>query len=237
MAIVNLYEPFEEDLQIPETVPIFPLPGTVLLPGEPLPLHIYEPRYKQMTEMALMSDRLIAMAHAKPGRELDGEENIYPIAGLGKIVLEERLPEGKFNLLLVGLRRVKIQKFVQATPYRKARVEMLNDHFSSTAATVLSSLESEILDLSKDFLESGTKEIELPWENPVAFTQEFQPNLPLGMLIDLAASVSPLSATEKQMILEQTDVVQRAEKFIFTLRFHQQSIHNGLSSNSSNLLH
>ena len=132
-----------------DAVPIFPLPQMVLLPGEPMPLHIFEDRYRKMAESVLGAQRLMVMGHLRPGWELDyeGSPEIYKVAGLGKVVMDERLEDGRFNLLLWGMKRIRIKEVVQEKPFRMARVEIIDDIFSKTAPDFLDSLESEILNL------------------------------------------------------------------------------------------
>ena len=214
----------EESFRAPEGVPVFPLPDMVLLPGEPLPLHIFEQRYKLMTESAISSEKLIAMAHLKPGweKEQEGSPEIYPIAGLGRIMADERLADGRFNLMLVGLKRVRLGRFMQDRPYRIAQVEVLADHCSRTAPALLSSLESEIIALSRRMLKLVSGEV--PADRTAPLLESLSPGaLPLGGLCDLAAAAFPLSSVEKQMILEETDIIARAEKLIFTLRCRLES--------------
>src|SRR5215216_1637862 len=89
---------------------LFPLPNLVLFPHVMQPLHIFEPRYRQMTADALDGDRLIAMVLPRPGWELDyaGKPAVHPVACLGKVVAEQRLDDGRFNILLRGLSRLRI---------------------------------------------------------------------------------------------------------------------------------
>ena len=111
------------------TIPIFPLPDLVFFPHASLPLHIFEPRYREMTDDALKGDRLIAMALLKPGweRGYDGSPDIFPLACAGLIEEEALLPDGRFNIRLRGLARVEVQSFEKETPYRVARVRILED--------------------------------------------------------------------------------------------------------------
>src|SRR3989344_3455701 len=107
MVLINdmtqFFPPYDEDvIKTPQEVPLFPLSKVVLLPGEPLPLHIFEERYKMMTESAISEERLIAMAHMKPTEGGVEGSGIFKIGGLGRIVLDERLSDGRFNLVLLG---------------------------------------------------------------------------------------------------------------------------------------
>jgi hypothetical protein len=110
-------------------MPVFPLPDTVLFPHTLLGLHIFEPRYRIMTEEALRGDRFIAMALLKPGWEkgYQGNPPVHPICCAGLIEDEQRLPDGRFNIRLRGLARVEIRDFVQDSPYRVAAVRVLRD--------------------------------------------------------------------------------------------------------------
>src|SRR5205814_1912054 len=112
------------------TVRLFPLPNVVLYPQVVQPLHIFEPRYRQMTVDALATDRFITMCLLRPGWEEDyqGKPPVHPIACLGRIVSDQRLPDGRFNLLLRGMCRVRlIEELVSPTAYRTARVDVLAD--------------------------------------------------------------------------------------------------------------
>jgi uncharacterized protein len=118
-----------EILRARGTVPVFPLPDVVFFPYTRLPLHIFEPRYRRMTEDALRGDRLIAVALLKPGWEgrYHGNPEVHAIACAGVIEDEARLPDGRFNIRLRGLTRIEIRAFVQETPYRIASAGVIED--------------------------------------------------------------------------------------------------------------
>src|SRR5271157_5053748 len=86
------------------TVRLFPLPNLVLFPHVIQPLHVFEPRYRQLMEDALQADRLTAMALLQPGWEDTKNQRpaIHPVVCIGRIFKEERLADGRFNLLLQG---------------------------------------------------------------------------------------------------------------------------------------
>ena len=105
-------------------LPLFPLPGVVLLPGTLLPLHIFEPRYRAMVSDALEGDRTIGMAMLHPaGGPADGDPRIYAVGGAGEIVESEELEDGRFNILLEARFRFRVLEESPANPYRVARVE------------------------------------------------------------------------------------------------------------------
>ncbi|MCI0693306.1 LON peptidase substrate-binding domain-containing protein [candidate division KSB1 bacterium] len=110
-------------------IPIFPLPNVVFFPKIFLPLHIFEERYKCMIHDALRRDQKIGMILLQEGWERDyfGAPPVHQIGCVGKIEAHEKLPQGRFNILLRGLSRFKIADFVQEDPYRIARVRLLDD--------------------------------------------------------------------------------------------------------------
>lgn len=221
----------DDVLDLPAEVPVFPLPEAVLLPGEPMPLHIFEERYRIMTETAISSERLIVMGHLKTGHESDEPEkrDIYDVAGLGQIVMDERLNDGRFNLVLLGLKRIRIRRMLQHKPYRRAEVELLPDRFSSTNPALLHSLEDSILTLSRRLMKFRRDDIDPA--QATSLNEVLKPGaVALGTLCDLAAATLFTTPNEKQMILEELDVIRRSEKVIFGLRFQWEATRSGVSS-------
>jgi Lon protease-like protein len=112
-----------------DLLPLFPLPGVVLFPNVFLPLHIFEPRYREMVADALADDRVIGMVLLRPGWEQDyeGRPPVYQIGCSGVISHFEQLPDGRYNIILRGLERFRILQEDQARRYRRAMVEPLVD--------------------------------------------------------------------------------------------------------------
>jgi Lon protease-like protein len=105
----------------PGVVPMFPLRGVFLFPGQILPLHIFEPRYRRMIEDLLDGPGRLVMGTIRESQEGDdsGAPAVLPVAGLGEIARHERLPDGRFTVLLVGLTRVLVEEEVESgRPYR-----------------------------------------------------------------------------------------------------------------------
>lgn len=112
-------------------LPLFPLPRVVLFPGSVLPLHVFEPRYRELME-ACVAEGPMAMAVPLlvPGweQEYDGRPPIHPIAGAGRIVEHRRYPDGRFDVLLAGLARVRLQELpAEGRSYRRAHATPLVD--------------------------------------------------------------------------------------------------------------
>lgn len=112
--------------EVPAVVPVFPLPGLVLLPGQKLPLHIFEPRYRAMVQDALDASGWIAVACLE---DADDEEPaaFSELATAGRIIAQQRLPDGRFNILVEGLRRVRLGEIPVSTSYRAARATPLRE--------------------------------------------------------------------------------------------------------------
>ena len=116
-------------------VPIFPLPDVTFFPHTLLPLHVFEARYRAMVIDALERDRRLAVVKLRPGYEATyaGKPEVHPVAGLGEIVSCERLSTGRYNILLRGESRVRLeQELPSDTLYRLVRGRRLADKEPST---------------------------------------------------------------------------------------------------------
>jgi Lon protease-like protein len=110
-----------------DLLPIFPLPNVVLFPNVFLPLHIFEPRYRDMVSDALASDRLIGMVLLREGwdDQRQARPPVYPIGCTGLITHVEPLNDGRYDIVLRGIERFRIVEEDHARRYRRARVETL----------------------------------------------------------------------------------------------------------------
>lgn len=128
-----------ERLELPDDftneVRLFPLPDLVLFPSNVQPLHVFEERYREMLEDALMGDRIIALATLQPGydqAEYHSRPALAEAVCVGKIVNCERTDQGTYNLLLVGLKRAVIeQELPPHRAFREAKIQLLDDNFSA----------------------------------------------------------------------------------------------------------
>jgi Lon protease-like protein len=185
-------------------VPVFPLPNCVLFPGMFLPLHIFEPRYRAMTADALQGERLIAMALLKPGWQDDyeGSPPIHDILGVGKIVEDVRLEDGRFNLVLLGMTRVRLIQEVGSGQYRTARVQILEE--PTTEGERAERQRRTLLALYAEIMKSVNQgAVPLPPDD-----------VPLGMLVDLVASFLVLEPPLKQALLEELDPSVRCDRLL-----------------------
>lgn len=124
--MVENSEPIDESLL--SAVAMFPLPNVVLVPGSLQPLHIFEPRYREMTRDVLAGSRLLAMARLKPGYEADyhGRPEVYPVVGIGRVIASDELDDGRYNILVRGVARAELdEELPPARAYRQIRARIL----------------------------------------------------------------------------------------------------------------
>jgi Lon protease-like protein len=200
------------DLSGVESLRIFPLPGVVLFPNAILPLHIFEERYKQMTEDALASDRLVTMVQLRPEAEWKGKGSpaYEEYACVGRILKYERLAEGRFNLLLLGLRRVRLTREVPSgSMYRASRFEVIDDLVLEEES--LGARKAELVRLFRALLE--------PHGGVDPSLEEIiSSDLPAGALADILAYALPLPVAIKQSLLAEGHVESRLDDLCHWLR-------------------
>jgi Lon protease-like protein len=183
-------------------VPIFPLPDVTFFPHTLMPLHVFEARYRAMVMDALERDRRLAIVRLRPGYEAAyaGKPAVHAVAGVGEIVSFERLATGRYNILVRGDARVRIESEVPSdTLYRIARARRLDDvespgagagalaRIRASCATLLTAL-----DRPADLLDTALAE-----------------GQPAGALADrVAAAVLP-DADLRQELLETLEVGAR----------------------------
>src|SRR5262245_46775769 len=116
-----------------DRLPIFPLPDGVLSPHAVMPLHVFEPRYRALTRDVLTGDRILSVVRLRPGfeRDYDGRPPVYDIAVIGEVVQSQALAYGRFNILLRGITRVRIERELPPElPYRLVAARALHDEYS-----------------------------------------------------------------------------------------------------------
>lgn len=117
--------PTEAQLQ---TLAIFPLGGVCLFPNTSLSLHIFEPRYREMVQQAITDSAPIAIATIDAATGQSPRPAVYPVAGVGTIAHQERLPDGRFQLVLQGVARVRLgRELAVETPWRQVQASLLRD--------------------------------------------------------------------------------------------------------------
>ena len=173
---------------------LFPLPNLVLYPHVVQPLHVFEERYREMVADALATDRLIAMAMLNPGWEpdYDGRPPIAPIGCLGKIVAHNKLDDGCYNLLLLGVRRVEIvEELAPLRAFRQATVEIVEDCYSDDTSLDPERLRCELLCEFQRHLPDDSDASE-------HLEQMLADHIPLGALTDLTQGLLARRVTHGQ---------------------------------------
>ena len=188
---------------LPPAIPVFRLPNVVLFPNVFLPLHIFEPRYRQLVDDALKGDRIIGMVLLRPGWEADygGRPAVYPIGCAGVITHAERLPDGRFNIVLRGMEKFRVIGEESGKAYRVARVDAVPEPAA---------------DLVRAEMRSQRRRL----ESLLVPQHEVQPEakVPSSMadedLVNALAQYLEFEPVEKQALLERDGVLNRCRSLI-----------------------
>lgn len=194
-------------------VRLFPLPNVVTFPHVMQPLHIFEPRYCDMLTDALASNRLIAMSTLAPGWEVDyeGRPNIEKVACVGRVVSHTPTDDDRHNVLLLGIKRVRILQEIQTNQtYRMARVEVLDDYYPAASEAFREETRQKLLNSFRSFIPDSA----LAQEN---FAQLLDSQMPLGAVSDIIAYTVSLPVSCKLRLLTETNVDERAAQLAAAL--------------------
>jgi Lon protease-like protein len=197
---------FKGPEDLPDVIPVFPLPGALLLPRGQMPLNIFEPRYLAMTDDALRSeDRLIGMIQpdaAHPGPDKN-KPNLFRIGCVGRMTQFAESGDGRYLIQLTGVARYRIEQELDVTtPYRQCRVsyQPFIDDFTARKGEEAVDREALLRALTA-FLKANN--LKADWEGIE--------NAPNEALVNALAMMSPYDAAEKQAMLEAPDLKTRAE--------------------------
>lgn len=179
-------------------LPLFPLPDVVLFPGRPLPLHIFEFRYRMMMNTILETDRRFGVLMFDPV-----QGNIASVGCCAEISQFQRLPDDRMKMLTLGQQRFRLLNWVREKPYRVGLVEWIEDE---TPETDLRPLASDVEALLKDVVNLSAKltdqKIELPDDIP---------DLPRELSFWVASNLYGV-ASEQQSLLEMQDTKARLDR-------------------------
>ena len=187
-------------------LPLFPLPNAVLFPHALLPLHIFEERYRAMVRDILTGGRCLAIGLLLPeANEHDERPPVQPIAGVGEVVMAHELPDGRFNLVVRGRARVRIdQELPSDRPYRLVTATELPDLRIADEAEIADAdqtLRALIGRLADAIPEGGEllRQVIAAQESPAE-------------LVDGVASALIVDPALRQRLLETRDVGERLER-------------------------
>ena len=189
---------------LPPAIPIFPLPNAVLFPNVFLPLHIFEPRYRVMVADALDGDRIIGMALLRPGweRDYEGRPPVFPIGCAGLITHNERLPDGRFNIVLRGLQKFRIMREQTDRPYRIAEIDTIDEPVTVTDEDQVRAARRRLEALLVPQPPGGGSDTKVP----ASMSDED--------LINALAQYMELEPLEKQALLEREGLLARCRSLI-----------------------
>ena len=187
---------------LPHELPVFPLSNAIFFPKTLLPLNIFEPRYKQMTEHAVNGNKLIGMVQSNQKIDEKGKAEVYNIGCVGYIEFHSKTPDGRYLINLKGISRFKIKKEINTNNlYRKFSVDYN--------------------DFSSDFDEQKTGEIntiELIKKTKKLFEQyqlstdwKVVEKVETEQLINSLSMICPFTISEKQRLLETKNLIDRNE--------------------------
>ena len=178
-----------------QTAPLFPLPNVWLFPGVLMPLHIFEPRYREMIEDSMDGPGRIVMGTIVAGHEeqADAAPPVHGVAGVGEIVRHERLPDGRFAIQLLGIERVALREVSSDKPYRRVAYEpLVESHVDADdAAELAPALRDAIADRVRN-------------------APEIPEDLPIGTLADVLLMSLDLPHENRQALYAESDPGRRA---------------------------
>ncbi len=199
--------------------PLFPLPDFVLFPQVTQPLHIFEPRYRQMMADVLAGDRLLVLGTLKPNWDQLYETKTAPVFSdvcLGRVMLDREMDDGKYIIILRGLCRARIRaEKLTTTPYRQVELDLRFDKYSNSPEIERSSRRAELLEA----LVATLPDIEKSRETTEAALRD----LPLGVLADLIASSLKIPTETMISLLTENHVDLRTDLLLDILRAQKRT--------------
>lgn len=198
---------------LPDVLPIFPLEGVLLLPGGQLPLNIFEERYLAMIDQAMASDRLIGMVQPALGHDDNSlkskrVQGLQSIGCVGKIIQFQHLPDGRYFILLKGLWRFEIQEELpQQSGFRRIIPQWQNFADDMTMPNCLDIDRTKLNTIMEDYLKKHEIDIDCSQLDGANDVQ----------IITALSMICPLTALDKQALLEAENCKRRAEMFMMLM--------------------
>jgi len=206
-----------DPVSIPKVIPLFPLPNLVFFPRTYVPLHIFEPRYREMVQAAAASHRMVGMVLLKEGWEADyeGVPAIFAMGCVGRMMNVQRLSDGRLNILLQGLRRFEIQHEVGAESYRQGRI-VLKDLFQPHAA-LPAEIRREIVKVVAGLIRNR--------EEGLALSAMLKQPIHDDVLVQNLSFALDFTPLEKQFLLESDSLIQQGRRLLDLLHFKLHERH------------
>ena len=199
--------------ELPQSIPVFPLSGGLLLPFSHRPLNVFEPRYVEMVDAALAGNRLIGLIQPQDTSEESprGRAPLQKIGTVGKLIHWEENSEGRYFIILDGITRFElVSELTVMTPYRQATIDPSGFSSDFTRAFGEDEVDRDrFLKMMKDYAEFAN--FELNWEEI--------DKTGTADLVNFGCMVSPYGAKEKQVLLEARSLRDRAETLMALAEF------------------
>jgi len=207
----------------PRPLPLFPLPTVVLFPRIRVPLHVFEPRYRQLTREVLEGERRIGMVAVRPEHvhEMAGDPPVYAVGCAGRIAESRRLADGRYLLVLEGSHRFRIVaegERPEGRLYRVAETVALADALPPEDLPHVVALRAKLTELVHqlvDEAEDGTGETGKTPFPPASLRGSDD-----ATFVNALAHAFPLAPREKQGLLEADTIAERGERLLGAVRFH-----------------
>jgi uncharacterized protein len=211
--------------QLPNIIPLFPLPNFVLFPGLTVPLHIFEPRYRAMVSDASRGDGIIGMTMLRGDWEQDyeGYPDIYAVGCAGRITTLARLPDGRFNLMLEGIDEFRVRREMRDHAYRTAEIEWCGPPALELETTALGSLR----EIFQQFIGENAAEL---WRSMVE-----ERGLQGADLINFICFHLDVHPIEKQTLLEAGASRANCLIDVLTFKLEERKLGPGRSGGSNSI--
>ena len=198
-------------------VPIFPLPGAILFPRSQLPLHIFEPRYRDMVRDAIDGGGQIAMIQPQRPDD-DNEAPLFAVGCVGELVGVEELEDGRFNIVLLGSHRFRLVREVDVDAiYRCAEVDI--EAFDDGDPPPLLLIQRAEVEREARKLGDALG-LAVDWAAVARLDDE--------MLVNAIAQVAPFDIGAKQALLEQASLDGRADLLVQLMQFQRMAVTGGI---------
>lgn len=200
-------------IELPQVIPVFPLPGSILLSRGQLPLNVFEPRYLNMVDDAMAGDRIIGLIQPVGG--LDLQPPLARVGCVGRITSFNETSDGRYLITLTGVCRFRVTSELQVkTPYRQVRADFAPFEADLRAPDPAADFDRDhFLDALRPYLEH--RGLNVDWDTAEAAPQE--------ALINSLAMALPFEPPEKQALLEAMTLEDRAEALTALLRIDAAS--------------
>ena len=201
-----MIETYQTSTDLPDTIPVFPLDGALLLPRAQLPLNIFEPRYLQMIDTAMSGDRIIGMIQTDAAGPEQDPPALCEVGCAGRITSYAETPDQRILITLTGISRFKVTAEVPTSAmFRTVTVD-----FKAFDDDLIAGLGEEDVDRDglltafRSYLDAN--DLEADWEEVTSVSNE--------TLVNALSMMSPYQARDKQALLEAVDLKSRAEVLV-----------------------